>query len=402
MMTLQKIIRNLLHPLQNQIGSWGDLASIAASAAAGFLSGDDDGGGDRTTTSIQPIQESTDTKAQINDFDILYSGPALESMNKFADDLASFSAGQRDFLTNTYLPYQQSIVQANTPLLSTIERIAPEALETIATDMASNETLKKFLSGKIEAGDEGFKTAIDNFNTELKNLPTEQELVGQALASVEKEFGQAGKNLVRDFQSRGQTVSEASKRDLEFQKAQARSGASAAAKEASRKERLNAAQLGVGVNLQAAQAGATTRAQDVSSLNLLQQQTKLGLETPQVGGVSPADGGVGAASVEAGVRTAAGTQNFGTRQRSDTVSQVQKGIKEPTLTSGASGVAPSGAASLNAAGAPAPTPATGDGSDGALLGEGTTGGVTSDTRDIGAGLGGALKDALAGVGINPQ
>jgi hypothetical protein len=188
-------------------------------------------------------------------------------------------------------------------------------------------------------------------------------------------------------------VSQASARNLAIEKAKAKSGAAGAAAEAARQEKLNVAERGVALSGQA-QAGATNQLLGV------QAGQQAGLATPQVGGVTPTEG-LGAAQIQAKTETELGTQEFGTRTRADDVTHTQKGIEQPVMSSGASGAAPTGAATVGNAPHHSPgEPALAE--DGALITAGSAGAALSNTRPIGSGLMGSLRTALNGVGVNPR
>lgn len=320
--------------------NWGSLATIAGSAIGGLL-GDGGDDGDRTTTTSATVNPRTVSGGQMQDFDILYSQQAVEQMQELTKRIEEWSTTDRDFFTNTYQPFQENIVRTNEALLPAIEQVAGATLEQNARDMQSNEGLKSMLRDQAGAAGEGQVESLQRFMTELDNIPSEEERVGQALTRVEGQFTQAGKQLARDFQSRGQTVSQASQRGLAIEKAKAKAGAAGVAAESSRTERLAAAERGVGVT-GSVQAGAT------SQLLGVQAGQQAGLATPQVGGLKETTG-LESATLEAGLATTQATQELGTRTRADSVEQTQAGIKNPVLTTGATGVAPPGTFSTGVA-----------------------------------------------------
>ena len=265
-----------------------------------------------------------------------------------------------------------------------IEKVAPATLEQNLTDMQENSGIKTMLRDQsAQAGGVG-TDALAGFRAEMDKLPTTEERVGQALTRVEGQFGQVGKQLARDFQSRGQTVSQASKRNLAIEKAKAKSGAAGAAEEGARQERLNTLERGVAVAGQA-QVGATNQ------LTALQQSQQSGLETPQIAGVQETTG-LEAAKLEGDLQTTQATQEFGTRQKSDDITHTQKGIEKGVVSSGATGQAPG----VNTS--------PGDlarSDNGALITAGSAGATLQNTRGIAGGLMGSLKTAVSGV-TNPR
>jgi hypothetical protein len=370
---------------------WGDVAKIAGSAADAYFSSDDGGKSKSQTTSITPVQPKTVSGANMQDFDILYSQQAVDQLKQLTARVEEWSIQDRDFFQNVYQPYQQNIIGTNEALLPTIEKVASSTLEQNARDMQSNTGLKTMLRQQMGiAGVEGAE-ALRRFTAEFDNIPSQEERVGQALTRVEAQFGQAGKQLARNFQSRGQTVSQASQRNLAIEKAKAKAGAAGAAAEAARAEKLGAAQAGVQIAGQM-QAGAT--GQVVS----LQESQQAGLALPQVSGVQQTEG-LAAANLQARTETELGTMEFGTRTKADTVEHTQKGIQEPVMTSGATGGAPAGAATVGG------TEVQGERAldeNGALITAGSAGAVMKGTREIGAGLMSSLKTAVSGALANPR
>jgi hypothetical protein len=320
---------------------WGDIAKIGGTVLDNIW-GDDDGGGDKKTTNITPVQPSTTGRAAMSDFDIMYSQSALESMNKFTDKVGEWAQTDRNFFENVYQPFQERVAQTNATILPYLSATTTATLEQNAKDLMKNDTLKNFLRNKAQVGDTGMDVALRAFEDHIAKVPDEQTRVGQALASVEQQFGDIGKQLTRDFASRGQTVSQASKRDLAMEKAKAKAGAADAAAEKARGEKGAALQAGLEANIGVNEASAAQRAKDVASLTSLQEAQQAGLSTPQVEGLTERQGYEGA-GLQAGLETTQSTQEFGTRKREDTVTQVQKGIENPVLTSGATGQVPQGA-----------------------------------------------------------
>lgn len=319
------------------MGIWDTLLEEGIKAGGAYLSasGDDDGG-DKTTTSIQPVQPRTEGTASMSDFDILYNASAVQSMYNLTAKMDDWANQNRQFFGQVYQPYQEDLIQSNAALLPAIEKVASNTLEANARDLSSNTALKDAFRTSIAGVERQFSGQVDSLIQQIESVPTEQERVGQALAQVESQFGQAGKALTRDFQSRGQAVSQASKRDLEFQKARAKAGAAGAAGERARAEKLAATEKGIGVL-------AGKSAQSTQQLLGVQAGQQAGLATPQVGGVTPTSGFEGT-QVAGDLAKAGAGQSFGTRQKQDQVTQVQKGTVQPALTSGAAGGLTTGSA----------------------------------------------------------
>lgn len=283
------------------------------------------------------VLPKTVSGSTMQDFDVLYDMSAIKNMYDFADNLSAVADEDRKFFTDVYKPFQESMAAINQNILPAVEKTSGEALEQITKSLVSGEQMTEIMKLKANQGlDPETMGALGNFRDQLANLPTESERIGQALVNVESAFGEAGKALSRDFQSRGQTVSQASQRDLLMEKAKAKAGAAGLASEASRKERLAAAEAGAGLEMQREtieqgfRTGAATTAAQFGGLaqsapgaaksGLMQIDPITGLEQSQLAG---------------GMLGTLSQQQFGTRSRADEISHTQKGIKEAQLTSGA-------------------------------------------------------------------
>jgi len=312
---------------------WLDTAISTGGAILGGLLSD----GDTNKGTSGEIKNNTVTNVSIGDKDVIYRQQAVDAMDKLADQLAQFGATDRAFFDNVYQPFQQSIMDTNAALLPVIEQVAGATLEANARDLFGNEALKNTLRGRAGGTDAGIESTMASLRSQIDKIPSIEERVGKALASVEGQFKGAGKELARSFSSRGQAVSQSSQRDLAFEKARAKSGAAGLAAESSRAEQMAGAKLGVDAQLAASQTQAGLQSQATNSLVALQGAQQAGLSTPQVGGVTQAGNGLDAANIQAGVTVAAGTQTFGARTSDDTVTQTAKGLNMPNLTSGATG-----------------------------------------------------------------
>ena len=321
------------------MGVWDSVISGGAQVAGAYLS---NSGGGSATGADGKVRNSTTGKSQLSDFDIMYNAASVQSMYDLTNKLDQWSNMDQNFFQNTFQPFQEKLIQTNSDLLPSIEKVAGNTLEANARDLTQNESLKRAFRTSVSGTERQFSGQINSLLRQVNNVPSEEERVGQALASVESQFGQAGKALSRDFQSRGQAVSQASKRSMEFEKAKAKAGAAGAAAEAARAEKMAATEKTLGVLGQKS-------AQATSQLLGVQGGQQAGLATPQVGGVTPTTGLAGA-QLQADLEKTGSQQTFGTRQRQDDVTQVQKGIQNPVLTSGATGQAPTGGANMMYAG----------------------------------------------------
>lgn len=314
-------------------GGWlGELISAGGAVLSAALGGDS---GSKGTSG--EIKNNTVSSSNIADKDVLYRDQAVYEMDQMANILSQYSQQDRNFIESSYRPFQQSLMQSNQNLLPVIERVAGATLEQNAKDLLGNEALKGVLRNQATNGNSDIKNAYDSLTQQLSKIPTTEERVGQALTDVESQFKGAGRELARDFASRGQTVSQASRRDLAFEKAKAKAGVAGQAAEASRAEQIGAKQLGLAAAETAGQSQLQLQTGAINSLATLQSAQQAGLATPQIGGVNNPGAGLDAANIEAGVRTAAGLQTFGSRASSDEVTTTKKGIKPPVFTSGATG-----------------------------------------------------------------
>jgi len=318
---------------------WDSVIEGAAKVGGAYLS---NSGGDGNNNNGAKIQPSTTGTTQLSDFDIMYNAASVQSMYDLTSKLDQWSNMDQNFFQNTFQPFQEKLIQTNSDLLPSIEKVAGSTLEANARDLTQNETLKNMFRTSVAGTERQFSGQIDSLLKQVDSVPSEQERVGQALASVESQFGQAGKALTRDVQSRGQAVSQASKRSMEFEKAKAKAGAAGSAAEAARAEKMAATERTLGVLGQ--KSGQAT-----SQLLGVQGGQQAGLATPQVGGVTPTTGLAGA-QLQADLEKTGSQQTFGTRTRDDRAVQVQKGVTNPALTSGATGQMPSAGANMMYAG----------------------------------------------------
>lgn len=287
----------------------------AASSIAGGLLSDEPEGPQKPKILPKTVSGETAT-----DFDILYNAQAEKDMGALTTQLGDWAQNDRQFFENTFQPFQDSIVQTNQTLLPAIERTAGATLEQNAKDLMSNASLKESFRNVIGATGADIGDVAGRFAAELDNLPTSQERVAEALSNTELQFGQAARDLQKDMASRGQKVSEATKRQLAIDKATAKAGVAGAAAEAARAERRGALAEGAGVlsGVQQAQTG---------QLSNVQAGQQVGLATPQVGGVVTP--GNELTNIQAGLTETSATKQLGTTSDTSSVEFTQKGIKSP-------------------------------------------------------------------------
>jgi len=222
--------------------------AAAGSVIGGLLGGGGDSGSGGVSTHKPKILPKTESGEQQSQQDFIFDEAAIGAMSDLADQIGEFADYNESFIRDIYQPVQEQMLRANSSMIPQMEDIAGASLEQMSKDLVSNETLKGLITARMQGdADPNSLTnkLMKSYETELENLPTEQERVGQALSQVESQFKGAGKQLAKDFASRGQSVSQASKRDLLMNKATAKAGIAETAAEGARKERLSAMERGV-------------------------------------------------------------------------------------------------------------------------------------------------------------
>jgi hypothetical protein len=304
-------------------GGWIGAAIMAGGALlGGLMSQSDDGGGDAPKPKILP---KTVSGQNVSNFDILYDEEAEVALANLAEQVGQWSQDDRDFFTNTFQPFQQTLIETNQALLPAIEKTAGTSLEEVSRNLFSNRALKDTLSRAIEqiGGDVG--QIAGNFKQELDNLPTAEERIGQALTAVEGQFGKAGEALKRDLASRGIGVSQATERQLAIEKAKAKAGAVGAAAEMARTERRQALSEGLGV-MSGIQGQSTQQLLGIGAQDL---QAGQAATAAQVGGtVEP---GTKLTELQAGLTEAQATKELGTEALTRDIQFTQKGIKRAPM-----------------------------------------------------------------------
>ena len=339
--TVQRICSTMSPKLANEGGWIGSaIAGAAAVAGAALSAANQPSGGGGVK-----VKPKTVSNSQMQEFDILFDQSALENMYEMGDTLSVIAENDRSWFEDVYRPMQDSIIAVNQAILPIIERTSGEALEDITRSLVSGQAISDVMAQKAQGGfSQGTKDAISAFQNQLKDLPTESERIGQALTNVEGSFSAAGKQLTRDYQSRGQTVTQASKRNLLMEKAKAKAGAAGLASEASRMERLNAAERGAGLSMSAEQA--ETQIQSAAAGVVAQfgglaqsaagvtQNALLDTGRVQTGLVSSDQAGQMAAT--------AGTQQIGSSTAADSIEHTQKGMNTAPVsaTGGAAAFTP--------------------------------------------------------------
>lgn len=320
--------------------NWAAVAGAAVSVIGAMMAGGGDKGGGYPEQKVLP---KTVSGSQVQDYDILFDANAIQNMHDLTNQFKEQADKNDAFFNDIYMPFQESMAQANTQMLPTIEQTSGEALEGISKSLLSTEKLRGVFEHQAQQGlSEGSKTKLDSFYKQTDAIPTTEQRVGEALTAVEGQFSAAGKELTRDFHSRGQTVSQASRRDLAFEKAKAKSAAGGLAAEQSRQELLAAKGAAAGLSLQADQTDAAIKAQGAATLGQMAAQSMQALQAAQSGllKIDPISGQDSRDKAGEGLSLLA-SQQYGTRSSTDTLEHTQKGIKNAVSTTGAEG-APGG------------------------------------------------------------
>jgi len=314
---------------QSTYGWVGAAIGAAGSLLGGLMSNSGNSGAVKPKVLPKTVSGNEQTA-----FDFMYNTQAEEDMRTMAQTLETMAGQDRNFYQNVFQPFQQAVLQTNTQMLPTIEKVAGSALEASTRDMVSNESLKRSFQTTAENGfEKGGRTdlAATKFFSELDKMPSEEKMIGNALAQVEGQFSGAGKELARDFAQRGQQMTQASSRDLAIQKAQAKAGAAGQASSQFRQESLGRAEMGLnaaqGLDVQGeALKGQAT--QGLLSLQARGDQAGMNAMQMQLNPGEFKDGvGEGLMGLSSGLRGADAGKQLGQNQDSNTIGWTQKGIK---------------------------------------------------------------------------
>jgi hypothetical protein len=285
------------------MGNFFDAVLDVGSAFIGGVLGDDDP--DPKATPTSPNTKSGETRSTT---DIMFDEEAMATFKNFSNKLSEWGDIDRGFMENTYRPFQEDLIATNTQLINMIGQNSNLALEQSIKDLTGSDELKAMFRSSISEQGAQISDFAQRFAAEVDNIPTTEQRVGQAASAVEQQFGQAGADIRGRLKAQGLQVSQATERDLAIQKATAKAGAVGAAAEASRAERMNAAQTGAGVF-------STLQASQSNQLLAQQQATQQGVGLlPQIGGVT--EPGMEATKIAgdlvgAGALTARGTEQTG-------------------------------------------------------------------------------------------
>ena len=308
--------------------SWAIAAGVAASAIGGLLSGSGGGG---SSGGGKAFKKTTNTSSGFNEMGIMYNQEAMDAMTAMTEYMGEISSTNQNFYRDRVLPFQQAAMEMDTQVLPAIEKVNSAGLEQMAKDLMGNGSLSAVLNARIENGgiEKGglMDKASNMLKAELENLPSLEERVGQAMTSVEGQFGEAGKSMARDYASRGKMVSKTDKRSLAIEKAKAKSAAVGTAGMQNRDERMRAAQAGItgGAQVEAAgQQGIATATQGLASLQQSNREIVAGSKEALIG--TEVDPGLEAMKIQADLTKTAGTQEFGTQSQADSINQFSKGL----------------------------------------------------------------------------
>jgi len=292
---------------------WDSVIDVGADIIGGVLS--ESGKKDPKTPDVSPSTKSGESKTSTQ---ILFDQEAMGGMKNLSYKLTEWGDLDRDFMENTYRPFQEDLIATNTQLINMIGKNSNLALEESIKDLTGSAALKSIFRQNITSTGAQISETANRFATEIQNLPTTEQRIGQAASAVEQQFGKAGADIRGRLKAQGLQVSQATERDLAIQKATAKAGAVGAAAEGARAERMNALATGAGVfsNLQASQSQqlASQQAQTQSGVGLI----------PQVSGVTmPTD----AATKQAGDMVAGmGMVSRGVESTDKDLNITQKGV----------------------------------------------------------------------------
>jgi hypothetical protein len=308
--------------------SWAIAEGVAASAIGGLLSSSGSSGGG---SPAKPFKRTTNTASGFNELGIMYNKDSLESMTAMTEYMGEIASTNQNFYRDTVMPFQQAAMEMDTKVLPAIEEVNSAGLEQMARDLMGNGSLSEVLNARVKNGgiEQGglMEQASNMMQTEIDNLPTLEERVGQALTSVEGQFSNAGKAMARDYASRGQMVSRSDNRSLAIEKAKAKAAAVGTAGMQDRAERMNAATAGIagGAQVEAAgNQGISTATQGLTALQQSNTQMVTGAKETLIG--TEVDSGLDAMELQAGLVETSSQQEFGTQAKADSINQTSKGL----------------------------------------------------------------------------
>jgi len=257
------------------------------------------------------------------DQDFVFDQEASEAMKALTDSMNDWSQEDRNFFEQTFQPFQQSLIEGNKALIPDIVANSKEALSQNLSDLVASDHLKEQFGSTIKNTGGAINEFGASFLQQVRDIPTTEQRVGEAVAGIEQRFGEAGAELKRAMASKGLDVDAASKRALSIAKASAKAGAVGQAKEAARMEKLNATQAGVGLaqSVQESQANmlGAERAMTQSSATL----------TPQIGGVQETQSVSSAGEVGASLTQAQSEKILGQRKSDMNAEFTQEGVVQP-------------------------------------------------------------------------
>lgn len=287
--------------------------AYAASKSSAATSGGED-------AEILPNTVSGNT---YQDQDFVFDQEASEAMKGLTDMMGEWSQTDRDFFEKTFQPFQQSLIEGNKALIPNIVANSKESLAQNMSDLVASDHLKdQFRATMSEAG-EGVVQAGRSFFKQIQDIPSAEQRVGEAVAGIEKRFGQAGAELKRSMASKGLDVDVASQRALSIAKASAKAGATDQAQEAARLEKMTATEKGIGI-------ASTVQQSNAQMLGAERGLTQAGADlTPQIGGVQETGAVSDAGKIEADMTTTAAEKVLGTKSTKQTAEFTQAGVVEP-------------------------------------------------------------------------
>lgn len=240
------------------MAAWVIPAITAAGSLISSMANRGGGGGGGMDYHTPEVAEYTKSGNTWSDQQFIFNQEITDAYQALGDLFTQWAGQDRESF-NQFMDWQNDMTRQNMQLVGQIGEVAGESTTQLLRNMMANSEIKSLLERNVRQGGEGVQAGTQVISDYLKNMPSEEEAIGQALADVEQEFGKAGQELARKMASQGKGLSQATMRSLGIEKAKARAGAAAQAKA----ERLNTAtQLTQGLaQLQQAQQGQLTAAQ---------------------------------------------------------------------------------------------------------------------------------------------
>lgn len=309
------------HVIGNEHG-WIPLAIAAIGAAATAYSASKSAAATSGGEDAE-ILPNTVSGNSYSDQDFVFDEEAQAAMKSLTEQMNTWSQTDRSFFEETFQPFQQALIEGNKSLIPNIVENSKESLSQNVSDLVASDHLKTQFRSMIKDSGGAISEFGANFLEQVRNIPSTEQRVGEAVAGIEKSFGQAGAELKRSMAAKGLDVDVASKRALAIAKASAKAGGVQQAKEASRLEQMTASERAVGVASQVQESQANMLTQE---RGLLQAGANL---TPQIGGVQETQAISEAGKVGAELTTTGAERILGQRKSDMNAEFTQAGVVTP-------------------------------------------------------------------------